>query len=166
MKKKECQSIKKCDQELLQLSSQALDKLQNTNQQHRYMTVTGWEEGKSICVKLKDVTQAGSSRRKQSHTPPSILYDCAHPRTHGLPPAFKLSPLAPNTRSRAPGSMEVSQAMGFSSAGTGSSLLCLTGLGCSLPPPQPQGPQGREWAVSSMVTPRSRVSTLLLEISK
>lgn len=130
------------------------------------MTVTGWEEGKSICVKLKDVTQAGSSRRKQSHTPPSILYDCAHPRTHGLPPAFKLSPLAPNTRSRAPGSMEVSQAMGFSSAGTGSSLLCLTGLGCSLPPPQPQGPQGREWAVSSMVTPRSRVSTLLLEISR
>lgn len=59
------------------------------------MTVTGWEEGKSICVKLKDVTQAGSSRRKQSHTPPYILYDCAHPRTHGLPPALNYLHLHP-----------------------------------------------------------------------
>lgn len=37
---------------------------------------------------------------------------------------------------------------GFSLAGTGSSWLCLTGLGCFLPSLQPQGPkaQSRQWA--------------------
>lgn len=78
---------------------------------------------------------------------------CTSPNTW-LPPAFKLSPLAPNVRSGAPRSMEPCH--GFSSAETGSSLLCLKGLGCFVPSPQPQGPLGREQAECSMVTSAPR----------
>lgn len=108
MKKKECKSIKKCNQELLQLSSQYWTNYK-TSVSSTDVTVTGWEKGKPKLVKLKHVTQAGVQAAAGGSSPiqhhPFSM--CTSPNTW-LPSAFKLSPLAPNMRSRAPGTMEVS----------------------------------------------------------
>lgn len=110
----------------------------------------------------------GSSNRKQSHTPPSILYVSAHPQNTWLPPAFKLSPLAPNMRSRAPGSMEVSHAMASAQL-KDRQLLAVsncTGLLPALPTASRLPRQGAGSELHGDINTKSRVSTLLLEISR
>lgn len=134
----------------------------------RDMTATGWGEGKSTLVKLKDVMQAGlhAAAGGSSLIHHHLFSMTVHIPEHMAPSSLQTISTCTQHEEQSPREHGSEPGHGFSSAGTGSSLLRLTGLGCSLPSPQPQGPQGREWAVRSMVIRWSRVSTLLLEISR
>lgn len=127
------------------------------------VTATDWKAGKDTLAKLKDVTWAGMQAAAGGsspieHHPFSIS---VHTPEHIVPSSLQI--ISPCTQLEEQSSREYGgePSHGFSSAGTGSSLLCLTGLGCFVPSPQPQGPQGREWAVSSTVTSAPRAGPAL-----
>lgn len=114
------------------------------------VTVTVWEEGKPTLAKLKDVTQAGCRQQQEEAVPYNTIHSlclCTPPE-HITPSS--LHTISPCTQPEEQSSREHGgePCHGFSLAGTGSSLLCLTGLGCFLPSLQPQGPkaQSRQWA--------------------
>lgn len=96
-----------------------------------------------------------SSRRKQSHVMPSVLYICASPKTWSCPDCFPLHPHKELSSREHRGEL----CHGSSSAGTG--MLHAVSSQPGLLPHSPRAPQGREVTARSLLSSAPRAASSL-----
>lgn len=129
-----------------------------------WQSLTGWKTNQHLLSWRTSHRQG--CRRQQEEAVPYIQHHpfstSVHtPETCGSLQPSNYLPLHPIWKAELQGAGRWAMPWLQLSWRTGSSLLCLIALGCFLPSSQPQGHQGSEQAMSSMVTSTPRAGSAL-----